>query len=142
MRAPTGLSRASTANREEKDLSRPSTLADESADQSSSRERPQTPELFFAKRLKAMDPAYEKTQSEVDMEVQVQEMSRAPTGLSRASKLTEEEKEISRSSTLAVDDDEIMSLKSMLRINERILSRASTFKIESPEIVKKAQRGR
>lgn len=142
-RARTGLSRASTANSEEKDLSRPSTLADESADQPFSRERPQAPEPFFAKRLKAMDPDYEKTRSEVDMEVQVREMSRAPTGLSRASTLNEEEKQISRSSTLAVDDDdEIMSLKSMLRINERILSRASTFKIESPEIVKKAQRGR
>lgn len=144
-RAPTGLSRASTANSEEKDLSRSSTLADESADQPFSTERPQAPEPFFAKRLKAMDPDYEKTRSEVDMEVQVQEMSRAPTGLSRASTLNEEEKnEISRSSTLAVDDDddEIMSLKSMLRINERILSRASTFKIESPEIVKKAQHGR
>lgn len=138
-RAPTGLSRASTANSEERSLSRSSTLADESADQPCSRE---APEPFFAKGLRAMDPDYEKTRSEIDIEVQVREISRAPTGLSRASTLNEEEKEISRSSTLAVDDDEIISLKSMLRINERMLSRASTFKIESPEIVKKAQRGR
>lgn len=140
-RAPTGLSRASTANSEEMNLSRSSTLAeDESADL---KEKPQIPEPFFAKRLKAMDPDYEKTRREVDIEVQVREISRAPTGLSRASTLNEEEREISRSSTLAVDDDdEIVSLKSMLRINERMLSRASTFKIESPEIVKKAQRGR
>ncbi|MCJ1346925.1 hypothetical protein MMC31_005145 [Peltigera leucophlebia] len=140
-RAPTGLSRALTANSEEMNLSRSSTLAeDESADL---KEKPQIPEPFFAKRLKAMDPDYEKTRREVDIEVQVREISRAPTGLSRASTLNEEEREISRSSTLAVDDDdEIVSLKSMLRINERMLSRASTFKIESPEIVKKAQRGR
>lgn len=143
-RAPTGLSRASTANSEEKNLSRSSTLVeDESADRHFFKERPQVPEPFFAKRLKAMDPDYEKTRREVDIEVQVREISRAPTGLSRASTLNEEEKELSRSSTLAVDDDdEIVSLKSMLRINERMLSRASTFKIESPEIVKKAQRGR
>lgn len=142
-RAQRGLSRSSTANSEDRDLSGSSTLADESADQPFSRKRPQAPEPFFAKRLKAMDPDFEETRGEVDIEVQVQEMSRAPTGLSRASTLVEEEKGISRSSTLAVeDDDEIMSLKSMLRINERILSRASTFKIESPEIVKKAQRGR
>lgn len=142
-RAPTGLSRASTANSEKKNLSRSSTLAeDESADQHIFKERPKMPEPFFAERLKAMDPDYEKTRKEVDIEVQVREISRAPTGLSRASTLNEE-KEISRSSTLAVDDgDEIMSLKSMLRFNERILSRASTFKIESPEIVKKVQRGR
>lgn len=143
-RVRTGLSRSSTANSKDGDLSRSSTLADESADQPFSRKRPQAPEPFFAKRLKAMDPDFEKTRSEVHMEAQVQEMSRAPTGLSRASTLNEEEKGISRSSTLAVEDDndEIVSLKSMLRINERILSRASTFKIESPEIVKKAQRGR
>lgn len=83
------------------------------------KERPKGEDPFFAKRLKAMDPFYEQMQKEIDVEIK--EISRATT-------LNEDSKYPSRTSTF--DED------------ARDMSRASTLKIESPEIVKKARRGR
>ncbi len=124
------------------------------------KERPKPPEPFYAKRLKAMDPTYERTREEVDIEVRVREMSRSLTltgderGLSRSSTLTGEEKELSRTSTLndmekdisrsstLVADEKEMSGTSMLKFDERDMSRGSMLKLGSPDVIKKAHRGR
>lgn len=83
------------------------------------KERPKGGDPFFAKRLKAMDPFYENLQKQ--MEVEVKEMSRSST-------LNDSPRNPSRTSTFDVDSSD--------------LSRASTLKAESPEIIKKAHRGR
>lgn len=119
--------------------------------------RPKGSEPFFAKRLKAMDPFYEKTQKEIDV---ARDLSRTSTlsgdenGFSRSSTLTIDEKGFSRSSTLNDDekgfwktstlniDERDFSRAPTLSVSERDLWRTSTIKIESPEIVKKARRGR
>ena len=120
--------------------------------------RPKRSEPFFAKRLKAMDPFYEKTQKEID--VVVNDLSRTSTltgdesGFSRSSTLNMDEKDLSRSWTLNGDekgfsrtstlnlDEGDFSRAQTLHIDEKNMWNASTVKIESPEIVKKARRGR
>lgn len=83
------------------------------------KERPKGEDQFFAKRLKAKDPFYEQMQKEIEVEI----------------------REMSRSTTLN-GDSSCPSRTSTFDVDARDISRASTLKTESPEIVKKARRGR
>lgn len=83
------------------------------------KERPKGNDPFFTKRLNAMDPFYTQMRKEID--VQVREMASSST-------LNDSSKESSRTSTFDVEATDF--------------SRASTLKVESPEIIKKAHRGR
>lgn len=87
------------------------------------KERPKGNDPFFAKRLMAKDPFYVQIQKEIqkEMDLQVKDMSRSST-------LDDSSKDPSRTSTFDMDPSD--------------MSRASTLKVESPEIIKKAHRGR